>query len=208
MKRSFAASFVFVSACAGLSAALFVVGCGVPPPDRLEIIPPTPIKSDELGRTVSLTTQAYRGVAEHDDNKAPLTVTWTSSDPAVASVDAQGTVNVTGSGKAKITASVPGGAGKPVSADVDVDNLVVQSVEAKGDFPKPFKLSSKPVPLTIVVKNEKGVVVAKPLVKMRATDYCVEVTPEGVVHPLAVGECSVVVDIAGKSARIDLDVKE
>ena len=74
--------------------------------------------------------------------------------------------------------------------------------------PKPFRLSSKPVPLTVVVKNEKGMVVPKPTLKMRATDYCVEVTPEGVVHPLAVGECAVVVEIAGKSARIDLDVKE
>ena len=58
------------------------------------------------------------------------------------------------------------------------------------------------------MKNEKGVVVDKPKLRLRASDYCVEVTPEGMVHPLAVGECAVIVEIAGKSTKIDLDVKE
>jgi lactocepin len=192
-----------------LVLALFLAGsCGVPPPDRLEIDPPTPIKADELGKTYELKAHAFRGIVAHDDAKAPLVVTWTSSDPAVASVDSHGKVAATGSGKAKIEASVPGAAGKPVVADVVVDNLIVDSITATGDFPKPFKLDSKPVQLTVVVKNEKGVVVDKPKLKFRATDYCVEATPEGMVHPLAVGECAVVVELAGKTAKIDLDVKE
>lgn len=183
-----------------------VSACGVPPPDRLEITPPTPIKSEEIGQTFDLKTKAYRGVVDYDDSKAPLVVSWASSDPAVATVS-NGKVTVAGTGKAKITASVPGGEGKTVSAEVDVNNLIVQSVEATGEFPKVFKLDSAPVKLKIVVKNEKGVVIEKPLLKMTASDYCVEVTPEGVVHPLAVGECSVIVECAGKRAKIDLDVK-
>lgn len=184
------------------------LACGAPPPDRLEITPPTLIKADELGRTVSLKATAFRGLVEHDDSKAkePLVISWASSDPAVATVDQSGTVTSTGTGKAKITASVKGAKGDVV-ADVDVNNLIVGSVEASGEFPKVFKLDSKPVQLKIVVKNEKGAVVEKPQLKMRATDYCVEVTPEGVVHPLAVGECSVIVECAGKRAKIDLDVK-
>ncbi|MDP2343627.1 MAG: Ig-like domain-containing protein [Deltaproteobacteria bacterium] len=184
------------------------LGCGVPPPDRLEVNPPTPIKADELGKTVELQASAFRGIVAHDDVKAPLVVTWSSSDPAVASVDKNGKVTATGSGKAKIEASVPGVGGKPVVADVVVDNLIVDTIAATGDFPKVFKLDSKPVPLTVVVKNEKGVVVEKPKLRFRASDYCVEVTPEGMVHPLAVGECSVIVELAGKTAKIDLDVKE
>ena len=193
-----------------LSLALIAlsVACGAPPPDRLEILPPTPIKSDELGQTVALSTQAFRGIVAHDDGKAPLVVSWSSSDPAVATVDAKGTVSSTGTGKATIQASVPGAAGKAVTASVDVNNLIVQTVTATGDFPKVFKLDSKPVQLTVVVKSEKGVVVDQPKLRMRATDYCVEVTPEGMVHPLAVGECAVVVEVAGKTAKIDLDVKE
>ncbi len=184
------------------------VACGVPPPDRLEIEPPLPIKSAELGQTVSLQAHAFRGIVAHDEGKAPLVVTWTSSDPAVATVDAGGKVTVAGSGKAKIQASVPGRNNQAVTADVDVNNLIVQTVTATGDFPKRFRLNSKPVPLTIVVKDEKGGVVEKPKLRMHANDYCVEVTPDGVVYPLAVGSCSVIVEAGSKAAQIDLDVKE
>ena len=61
--------------------------------------------------------------------------------------------------------------------------------------------------LSVVVKDEKGNVVEHPKLKFRATDYCVDVGPDGLVRPLAVGECSVVVETAGKTAKIDLDVK-
>ena len=197
MNRLYAAAVVAVS----------VVACGAPPPDRLEITPPLPIKSDELGQQFSLKVKAFRGRIDHDEAKAPLTFTWTSTDPTVATVDANGTVSITGTGKAKVVVSVKGEGGKDVSADVDVNNLIVGSVEATGDFPKVFKLDSKPVPLTIVVKNEKGAVVEKPQLRMRSSDYCAEVTPAGVVYPLAVGECDIIVECAGKSAKIHLDVK-
>ncbi len=198
----------FAAASVASIAAFFVLsGCGVPPPDRLEMVPPTPIKSDELGQQFKLKVKAYRGIVEHDENKLPLDLAWSSSDAAVASVDQSGGVAITGTGKAKITATARLKDGKGISVDVDVNNLIVDSVTASGDFPKVFKLDSKPVPLTVVVKNEKGVVVEKPLLKMRASDYCAEVTPDGIVHPLAVGECDIIVECAGKSAKIHLDVK-
>lgn len=184
------------------------LGCGVPPPDRLEVLPPTPIRSIEQGKTFPLKVAAFRGVAAHDESKAPLSVTWQSSDTSVADVSADGVVTTTGSGKAVITATVVTGKDASISATVDVGNVFVSTVEATGDFPKPFKLSSKPVPLTVVVKDEKGQVIEKPRLKFRATDYCVEVGPDGVVAPLAVGECAVVVESAGSRASIALDVRE
>jgi alpha-amylase len=184
------------------------VACGVPPPDRLEIVPPTPIKSIEQGKTFPLKVQAFRGIVAHDENKAPLAVTWKSSDTTVADVGQDGTVTTTGSGKAVITANVTTGKDTAISATVDVENVFVSTVEATGEFPKPFKLSSKPVTLTVVVKDEKGTVIEKPRLKFSASDYCVEVSPDGVVGPLAVGECSVIVESAGKRASIALDVKE
>lgn len=192
-----------------LALPLLVGACGTPPPDRLEIVPPTPFRADELGQSVMLTTMAYRGVLSYvEDPQTPLQVKWTSNDPAVAAVDAQGKVTSTGTGKAKIQAAVLGAGGKWVTAEIGVQNLIVGSVTATGDFPKVFKLDSKPVPLTIVVKNEKGVVVEKPNLRMSSTDYCAEVTPAGVVYALAVGECSIIIEVASKTARIDLDVKE
>jgi hypothetical protein len=181
--------------------------CGVPPPDRIDINAPVVIRADEVGKTEALTIKAFRGVKEHEYDKAPLVVTWTSSDPSVATIDAAGLVTATGSGKATITASVPGAGGKALTDTAPVENVMVSSVEAKGEFPKVFKLDSPPVPLVVVVKDEKGNVVANPKLKFRATDYCVDVAPDGVVRPLAVGECSVVVESAGKTAKIDLDVK-
>jgi hypothetical protein len=196
----FASVVVGVVACA--------VGCGVPPPDRLEIVPPTPIKSIEQGKAFPLKVQAFRGIVAHDEQKAPLVVSWKSSDTSVADVGSDGTVTTTGSGKAVVTANVEAGKEATISATVDVENLFVSTVEATGDFPKPFKLSSKAVPLTVVVKDEKGTVIEKPRIKFSASDYCVEVSPDGVVGPLAVGECSVVVEVAGKRATIALDVRE
>jgi len=200
MLRSFFAVVVF-------SACLAGVACGVPPPDRLEITPPAAIKSQEMGQTFALKAKAWRGIVEHDDPKGPVAFTWASSDPGVATVDNSGTVTITGSGRAKITVSAAGRDGT-IREDVDVNNLIVDSVTATGDFPKKFRLDSPPVKLTVVVKNEKGVVIDKPKLRMSASDYCVEVTPEGMVYPLAVGQCSAIVEVAGKRAKIDLDVKE
>lgn len=198
-------AFLAPIAAFALAASL---ACGVPPPDRLEVVPPTPIKSVEQGRTFPLKIAAFRGVAAHDDKKAPLTVTWKSSDTSVADVGDDGVVTTTGSGKAVITATVATGKDSSISATVDVDNVFVSTIEASGDFPKPFRLSSKPVPLTVVVRDEKGNVIEKPRLKFSASDYCVEVGPDGIVAPLAVGECSVNVESAGRRASIALDVRE
>jgi hypothetical protein len=195
--------------------AVFVVlslvslaACGVPPPDRLELVPPTPIKSNEAGASFPLKVAAYRGVAPHDDQKAPLTIQWTSSDPAVADVSPNGVVTTTGSGKAVITASVATGKETAISATVDVHNVFVSTIELTGAFPNPFRLASPAVPLTVVVKDEKGQVIEKPRLTFKASDYCIEVDGNGLVKPLAVGECSVMVESAGKRASIALDVRE
>jgi hypothetical protein len=183
-------------------------GCGVPPPDRIDIVAPGTLHFEETGKTMPLSVRAFRGVKEHDYEHAPLTVTWSSSDPSVVTVDGKGVVTATGSGRAQVNASVPGGNDTTLAATVPVENVMVSTVEAKGDFPNKFSLTSPPVTLAVVVRDEKGDAVASPRVKYRATDYCVDVSPDGVVRPLAVGECSVVVEIAGKTAKIDLDVKE
>jgi len=201
-----------LSRCTALSAVVVAVAalgaCGVPPPDRLEISPPTAILSTEQGSQHQLGVVAFKGVTGYDDSKAPLVVTWKTSNAAVADVSAAGLVTATGSGKAQVTASVPGKGGAPITATVDVSNSMVSSVEASGDFPAKFRLSSPPVTLKVLVKDEKGQIIDKPKVTFSATDYCVEATPDGIVHPLAVGECAVVVESAGKRASIPLDVKE
>ena len=52
--------------CGALSLAAVLGGCGVPPPDRLEITPPTPIRATEQGSQYTLKAHAYRGIVHHD----------------------------------------------------------------------------------------------------------------------------------------------
>jgi hypothetical protein len=189
-------------------SVLVVAACGPTAPDRIAIVGNAVIHATEVGKTESLGVSAFHGLTPIDDRKAPLAVTWTSSDTSVATVDAAGLVTSTGSGKATITASVPGADDKAVSAIAVVENVIVSTVEATGAFPKKFTLNSPPVQLTVVVKDDKGNVVEHPKLKFRATDYCVDVSADGLVRPLAVGDCKVVVESGSKAAKIELDVLE
>jgi len=185
--------------------SLVGLGCGVPPPDRLEIDPPNRIQATDPDVETQLKVNGFRGIKAHDDKKAPLKVKWSTSDGTVAVVNSTGLVKSTGSGTAKITATVEVGEGKEISTSVDVKNVMVSTVEATGDFPKRYTLKAEPVTLKVVVKDEKGNVVEKPVLKFSTTDYCVE-ADNGIVKPIAVGPCAVIVESAGKSARIDLEV--
>ncbi len=62
--------------------------------------------------------------------------------------------------------------------------------------------------MVVVVKDDKGNVIPKPKVLYRALDYCVEVSEDGLLTPLADGECQVSVTVADQSAKVWLDVKE
>lgn len=197
--RRLGAVVVGAAAVAGLAA------CGTPPPDRLEIDPPGQIRASDPGVETTLRVNAYKGIKPYDDKKAPLQVSWKTSDGTVAVVSSAGVVKSTGSGSAQITASVPGAGGKEITASVDVKNVMVSTVEARGEFPKRFTLKSEPVKLTVIVKDEKGNVIDDPKLSFRTTDYCVE-ADNGEVRPLAVGECAIIVESAGKTAKIDVEV--
>jgi hypothetical protein len=58
----------------------------------------------------------------------------------VARVDAQGVVTATGSGRATITASLPGAGGRDVVDSVDVNNSFVATVVLHGPFPKSLRV--------------------------------------------------------------------
>ncbi|HEY4222639.1 MAG TPA: hypothetical protein VGO62_14890, partial [Myxococcota bacterium] len=73
---------------------------------------------------------------------------------------------------------------------------------------KPLHLSSAPLQLHVVVKDDKGKVIEKPeRVMYRATDYCVEVSDDGVVKPLAEGDCDVAIQVADQFAKVKLSVQ-
>ncbi len=105
----------FILAAVALGAIAWAIGCGdgttepptTEPPTRPSrpaaiTVTPTPIQLAALGATVQLRA------AVRDQNGQPITgasVTWTSSDAAVATVDPAGLVTAAGNGTATVTAT-------------------------------------------------------------------------------------------------------
>jgi hypothetical protein len=185
-------------------AALFcvsaVAACEPPKPDRIALDPAGPFRFTKRGESETVRPAAFIGkkpyVRKGDMN-------FKSSDPSVATVDENGVISATGSGDAVITAEVFG-----LQTTAAVNVVIVGSVEVAETLPKPFRLKHKPQQLKVVVKDDKGNVIDKPKVSFRATDYCVEVDDDGLVSPLADGDCDIIVSSADKSARLKLEVRE
>ncbi len=109
---------VFLVSVLALSLALFVVGCGDDDddPETLVVasVTVTGAATAVEGGTVQFTAAAFDAA---DVAIADLVFTWTSSDAAVATVDANGLATAVASGSATITATVDEIAG---SADLTV----------------------------------------------------------------------------------------
>jgi hypothetical protein len=84
---------------------------------------------------------------------------------------------------------------------------VVGSVEIVGEPPETLKYGGKDYQLEVVVKDDKGNVIEKPKLSYSASDYCVEVSPTGLVHTLSEGKCDVIVRSANKQAAHSFNVR-
>ena len=178
-----------------------LVACSETPPDRLAMDPSGPFHFEKKGQTEEVKIAAFAGKQPYV-KKVPAE--WKSSDTSVATVDDNGKITSTGSGKTTITATAWG-----VSTTAEVTSRIVGSLAVKDDVPKVIRLNGKPVQLHVIVKDDKGNVIEKPeRVIYRATDYCVEVSDDGLMKPLTEGDCDVVVNVADQYARVKLSVKE
>jgi hypothetical protein len=195
-----------------------LVGCGVPPPDRIEISPAVPFLGDEIGQEVTLKATAYKGVMEYGakaKNPPPLVLTWDTTDPGIATVTSKGereaVVKATGSGNAKVTVSVPGVGGKVVSATVEVRNMIIDSMVIEAEVPDRVTIDTEAIPFTVIIKDERGNVVEDARLKLSASDYCLDVSPgkkgTGTAKPLATGTCDVVATAGQKTARLSVTVQ-
>ena len=187
-------------ALGALLAALLAAGCEEAKPDRLTLDPSGPFRFEKRGESEQVKAAAFRGPKPY---VKAVPVEYSSADTSVATVDADGTIRATGSGKTTITASAWG-----VTATAEVSVRIVGSIELVDDVPKPFKLKMKPRPLKAIVKDDKGAVIDGYKVAWRATDYCVEVSDDGVLAPLSDGDCDVEARAADQYARIKLQVRE
>jgi hypothetical protein len=183
------------------------MGCGPERPDQLDVEPRTMMQFSDVGQGTKLKATASLKRAPFRD---PYEVTWSSSNPAAATVDATGQVTARGSGMAMITASTMGKGERTIEATVEVTNRMVGKVELKGAVPKSFRFASPPFPLTAVVTDEKGQALDATKLSWTTSDYCVEIEGSGAtvqVKPLTIGECKVVVSSGNRSASLAIEVK-
>jgi hypothetical protein len=190
-------------------AVALLAACADPPPAKLTIDSSGPIHFMKRGLTRQVTLAAFdaKGRPFHLTGKEQ--VTWSSSDPSVATVDAKGTITATGSGVTQVKAAM-----SDLEATVDATSSIPGSVEVKEpagttkDAPFKMRFKTKPVQAVVVVKDDKGTVIPKPKILYRAMDYCVDVSEDGLLTPLADGACAVQVSVGEQSAKIWLDVRE
>lgn len=198
MRTPSVAVVAVVAAVVAVGALTF--GCAEQLPERLALDPAGPFKMEKKGEKETTKVAAFL------KNKRPyvkaVPADWQSNDTSVATV-ADGVITATGSGKTQITVTAWG-----LTTTADVNVTIVGSVEVVNDVPKPFKLKAKPHQLKVTVKDDKGNVIEKPLVRYKATNYCVEVSDDGVLLPLADGDCDVVIECADKSTKIKIETRE
>jgi Bacterial Ig-like domain (group 2) len=138
-----------------LWSALLVVGAAIPltscsNPSGLDSIQVSPAtQSLNVGQTVQLTVTGTYGNSKHASTQQITTgVTWTSSTPAVATVDTAGLVTAVGGGSATITASAVGFAGAVTSNAA----VTVASTGSTTAGPEPI-LSLEIIPSAITVND-------------------------------------------------------
>jgi hypothetical protein len=183
---------------------VLAVACEPPAPDRIEVVPRTRLKADRAGLEHRLRVDAFRGLAPFRGELPP--VRWTSSDESVVSVDGDGRVKAVGSGQATITAAMLEGP-REVTDSVEVTNVFVASVAVDGVFPASLRVRDGPVPIKVVVRDEKGRTIPSPSLRYETTGPCMEARRDGLIFPMEPGTCSIVVKSADAWTKVDVVVK-
>ena len=159
---------VVVAGCQAKVAAIDIA------PQKLEI------RSDAESKKLSATPKDKDGAAIEEERP----VTWKSGDPAVATVDATGTVKPAGSGNTTITATI-----EEISANVPVTVVLLKRIQ----LPSPAMVVIAGVPsesLTVNFMNERGepIEVKDAKVTWKTNDAAIAtVSDTGVVTGVAAG---------------------
>jgi len=130
--------------------------------------------------------------------------TWSSSAPAIATVDAAGTVRSLAVGKATVTATAPTGAA--AQAQVDVQAVPIASLSVS---PTSFALApGQNAQAIAVAKDASGNALTGRVVTWSSSNPVVaNVSPLGVVFALADGSATITASAEGKTASAAVAVK-
>jgi hypothetical protein len=135
------------------------------------------------------------------------TVNWKSSDASVAEVGADGTMTITGSGEAQVTATSTGYS-KELTASLPVKARIVGEVKIIAP-PKFTKIRiGQEVKLKADVRDDKGNPITDARVFWKNDDHGVWAHDDGMISGASLGESTVVLDAEGKTAALTFEVVE
>ncbi len=200
---------LLIVGAAALSAALWAYACGdgtteppPPPPDppRATTLTVTPATAQltALGATVPLTAE----VRDQNGNvMAGATVTWSSSDASVATVDGSGLVTAVANGTATITASSGAASGSAMAT-------VAQEVSAVAISPAAGTLvAGDTLRLSAEARDVNGHAVAGAEFAWSSSDTSVAVVDSaGLVTGVGAGEVTVTATFLGVAGSAELAV--
>lgn len=187
-----------------LAALVVVVGCEEKPPAKMALRPKGPLVFTNLGKSETVE------LAFFDDKGRPYvrkpTATFGGHDTSIidVTVDAESTratVKPKASGTTDVLVEAFG-----LEQKLTVTVTLVGSVAFAEGTPAKMKMGETHQ-LALVVKDDRGNPLTDAKPNFKASDYCVDVSPDGLVTAQAQGECSVAVDVAGKTARHKFSVK-
>ena len=194
------------------AAVALLKGCGdgdsptrPPPPEPRRptsvMVSPATIELTALGTTVQLTAE----VRDQDDMvMSGVTVTWSSDDTSVASVDASGLVTAVANGQARITASRGSASG---SAAV----TVMQSVASVQVLPAAVELDAleATVQLTGEAMDANGHAIATTEFSWESSDVAIAtVDASGLVTGVGEGTVTITASAGGRQGSAEITVMD
>ncbi len=171
-------------------------------PVRVQIVATLDLTLPEggfVGPKDSLHPLSIRALNDRGDPVDLTSLAFSTSDPAVASVDAGGNLRIAGTGRVKITVS-SGKTAVEKEADVILESPAAVKVET-GSQVVPL---GEAVPLAFTVISDQGRPMKVPVEVQAAPEGIVSVDPQGVARGLARG--SATLTVSAGSARNTLKV--
>ena len=161
-------------------------------------VTPTPL-SMSVGQTTQLTATLKDAAGNVLNGR---TVTWSSSNPGVATVSAPGMVTAVAAGTTTITATSEGKSG---TAAVTISNVAVGSVVVQPQGPTIMQGAS--VQLSATVRDVNGIIVTDRVVTWSSSSTSVAtVSPSGVVTGVGSGSVTITATSEGKSGTTSVTV--
>ncbi len=149
-------------------------------------VPVATITITPATKTLSVGEETELAVSVKPDNAGDKTVTWSSSDETVATVDATGTVTAVKAGSCTISATANDGSAVVGECAITVEDVLPTSITMATELGFTLGDAAQTLVPTIAPANATN-----KSVTWKSSDETVATVVDGVVTPVGVGECTI-----------------